>query len=296
MISTKVQTKKNETVITTSDTSQMHKKYLANNLFRTWTEQYVDSDTGKIIEVERSELVLERGTYLDVDQLAVIQFHLQAGDVKEVTVSNQKRLGHFGTGREVIPWQVTVQLDKKYKVILLARNIFQALDIVEDWAEIKFDQVFSICSAKEFKKHYFIFDDDVRLVLENGVEIPEDESEEIKHAVYSFYSVEVNATLGEDNERYFRFLVYARDVDNAKVLIEKFLRGIKDTSYADLMTFTDILIAEHLLQIKVMSATKVKCHSVIGLEFTRAYNTNQEEEPAEEEVIDIDLDLDEDDE
>ena len=285
----KIQTKKNETIITTSDTSQMHKKYLVNNLFRTWMEPFVDSDTGEIIEVERSELVLERGTYLDVDQLAVIQFHLQAGDVKEVTVSDQKRLGHFGTAWGLIPWQVTVQLGKKYKVILLAQNIFQALDIVEDWAELKFDQVFSICSAKEFKQHYFIFDDDVRMVLENGVEIPEDESEEIKHAVYSFYSVEVNAKLGEDNERYFRFLVYARDVDNAKMLIDKFLRGkVKETPYGQLIQFADVLAAEALLQINVISATKVKCHSVIGLEFTEAYNTKQEES-VEEEAIDLDI-------
>ena len=288
-MTSKIQTKKNETIITTSDTSQMHKKYLVNNLFRTWMEPFVDSDTGEIIEVERSELVLERGTYLDVDQLAVIQFHLQAGDVKEVTVSDQKRLGHFGTAWGLIPWQVTVQLGKKYKVILLAQNIFQALDIVEDWAELKFDQVFSICSAKEFKQHYFIFDDDVRMVLENGVEIPEDESEEIKHAVYSFYSVEVNAKLGEDNEKYFRFLVYARDVDNAKMLIEKFLRGkVRETPYGQLLPFVDVLAAEALLQINVITATKVKCHSVIGLEFTEAYNTKQEE-PVEEEAIDLDL-------
>ena len=82
MKTTKIQTKKNETVITTSDTSMMHKKYLVSDLFRKWMEPYVDSDTGKIIEIERTELVLKRGTYLDVDQLAVIQFHLQAGDVK----------------------------------------------------------------------------------------------------------------------------------------------------------------------------------------------------------------------
>ena len=288
-MTSKIQTKKNETIITTSDTSQMHKKYLVNNLFRTWMEPFVDSDTGEIIEIERSELVLERGTYLDVDQLAVIQFHLQAGDVKEVTVSDQKRLGHFGTAWGLIPWQVTVQLGKKYKVILLAQNIFQALDIVEDWAELKFDQVFSICSAKEFKQHYFIFDNDVRMVLENGVEIPEDESEEIKHAVYSFYSVEVNAKLGEDNERFFRFLVYARDVDNAKMLIDKFFRGkVKETPYGQLLPFVDVLAAEALLQINVITATKVKCHSVIGLEFTEAYNTKQEE-PVEEEAIDLDL-------
>ena len=292
MESKKIQTKLNETIITTSDTAQMYKKYLVNTLFRTWKEPYIDSDTGEIIEVERSEKVLERGTYLDVDQLAIISFHLQAGDVTEVTVSDQKRLGKFGTAWGVIPWCVTVQLGKKYKVILLARNIFQALDIVEDWAEQKFDQVFSISSAKEFKQHTLICDDTVRMVLENGTEIPENESEENKTAVYSFYSVEATARLGENNEKDFRFLVYARDVDHAKILIEKFLRGsIKETPYANLMSFADIVTAEMAIEINVTSATKVKCHSVIGLEFTEAYQKGPEDQE-EEEVIDLEIEED----
>ena len=84
-------------------------------------------------------------------------------------------------------------------------------------------------------------------------------------------------------------------MDNAKVLIEKFLKGkVKDTPYAQLMSFVDILAAEHMLQINVITATKVKCHSVIGLEFTEAYNTKPAED--EEEIIDLNIDPDTDEE
>ena len=65
---------------------------------------------------------------------------------------------------------------------------------------------------------------------------------------------------------------------------------VKDTPYAQLMSFVDVLAAEHMLQINVIAATKVKCHSVIGLEFTEAYNRQDDEE---EEVIDLDINTDE---
>lgn len=278
MESTKVQTKKNEVIITTSDTTQMHKMYLVDNLYRKWMEPFIDSDTGEVLEIERTELVLKRGTYLDVDQLAVIAFHLQCGDITEVTVSDQRRLGKFGTNWGVQPWCVTVQLDKKYKVILLAQNIFQALDIVEDWAELKFNHTFSITSAKEFKQHIFIFDDSVKLVMKNGVEVPENETEENKSAVYAFYSVEAQIKLGDEYEREYRFLVYAKDVDDAKLLIEKFMaEKVEDSAYKHQLGVVDTYIATQSVFIKVITATKVKCHSVIGLDFTTAYNPKPEE-------------------
>lgn len=115
MESTKVQTKKNEVIITTSDTTQMHKMYLVDNLYRKWMEPFIDSDTGEVLEIERTELVLERGTYLDVDQLAVIAFHLQCGDITEVTVSDQRRLGKFGTNWGVQPGVLLFSLTRNIK-------------------------------------------------------------------------------------------------------------------------------------------------------------------------------------
>lgn len=171
----KVQTRKNENIITTNVPEQMFGKYLVENLKRKWKEKFLDKDTGEVIEVERTEFVLERGTYLQADQLAVIQFHMQAGDIDgELKVSDQKRLAVFSTGWGLVPWCVTCRIsEKNHNFILLARNIFQALDIVTDYVELHYDKSFSITTARGFKSHIFLQDDTTRLQEEDGTEKPE---------------------------------------------------------------------------------------------------------------------------
>ncbi len=137
--------------------------------------------------------------------------------------------------------------------------------------ELHCDISFSITSAKEFKDHIFIFDDTVKLVEDNGVEKPETELDENKVYVYMFYSVEATAVLGEDNEKAYRFLVYARDVDDAKRIIEK-------SADENDLSLVDAYVAAESVVVNVTSATKVNCSGVIGREFTEAYNKPEEEE------------------
>lgn len=265
--------------MTTSNTDEMYGKYLVKPLFRKWYENFLDEDTGEVIQVERNEMVLEKGTYLMHDQLAVINFHLQAGDLSEVTVSDQKRCGVFSAGWGVQPWCVTAKLTKKHKYLLFARNIFQALEIAEDYLELHCDINFSLTSAKEFKDHIFIFDDTVKLVEHNGEEKPENELEEEKAYVYLFYSIEATAIWGDDREESHRFLVYAKDVDDAKKIIEKHIREkIRKETIRDEFTVMQAAMAQQTLEINITSATKVNCSGVIGLEFTEAYNKPEEEE------------------
>lgn len=279
MKTSKMLTCKDETVITTSDPSEMFGKYLVNTLFRKWYEPFIDDDSGEIIELEKCEPVLERGTYLDGEQIAVINFHMQAGDVTEVTVSDQKRLGKFATGFGVHPWSVTVLLRKRHKFLCLARNIWQAIEIVEDYCEQKFDIVFDIVSAKEFKQHIFIFDDTVKLVEDNGQVKTQTELDEESGAVYVFYSVEVAAEFGDGDKVDYRYLVYAKDVDDAKDLIEKDIRKKADAE--NLMYGLATHFSTDTIALTVKSAKQVNCSGVVGLEFTEAYcrnNDSSEEE------------------
>lgn len=270
----KTSTKLNENVFTTKSIEEMRGKYLVKDLFRKWNEPHIDEDTGEIIEVERTEVVLKRGTLLGVDQLAVISFHIAAGDITEVTCSDQKRLGTLSQGWSLNPWCVTVQLAKKHKFLLLARNIFQAMEIVTDYCEQKYDISFSITSAKEFKQHIFIEDDTVRLVMKEGVEVPEDEAENI---IRAFYSVDATITFDENDSRDFRFLVYAKEVDDAKMHIEKHIREKLDKEAdANFLGVADTYIAQTKLKIVVTSAKKINCSVVIGFDFTQAYNRKED--------------------
>lgn len=269
-------TRKDEVIITTSDPSEMLNKYLVNTLFRKWYEPFIDDDTGEVIEMERCEPVLERGTYLDSEKLAVINFHLQAGDVTEVTVSDQRRIGKFATGFGVHPWSVSVLLHKRHKFLCLARNIWQAIEIVEDYCEQKFDIVFDIVSAKEFKQHIFIFDDTVKMVEEDGQIKTQTEVDEERGVVYVFYSVEVTAEFGDGEKVDYRYLVYAKDVDDAKELIEKDIRKKADAE--NLMYGLASHFNTESIDLTVKSAKLVNCSGVVGLEFTEAYCREKEEE------------------
>ena len=278
MKTSKMQTRKDETVITTSDPSEMLGKYLVSTLYRKWMEPFVDEDSGEIMEIERYEPVLERGTYLEGEQIAVINFHMQAGDVTEVTVSDQKRIGKFATGFGVHPWCVTILLNKKHKYLLLARNIWQAIEIVEDYCEQKFDIVFDIVSAKEFKQHIFIFDDTVKMVEDNGQIKTQTEVDEERGVVYVFYSVEVIVKYSDNFAPDYRYLVYAKDVDDAKLLIEKDVRKRAEQEAQLYGTSFCESRAEGAIEIVVKQAKQVNCSGVIGLEFTEAYCRDKEEE------------------
>src|SRR6202051_4961310 len=45
---------------------------LAARVLRTWVEDFVDEDTGEVVSLERNEIVLERDTILDDDNIAMI--------------------------------------------------------------------------------------------------------------------------------------------------------------------------------------------------------------------------------
>ena len=75
-INEKVKTRKDEIRFKTDDPKRMLNKYICARVLKTWTEDFVDKDTGKITSVERNEVLFEKGTYIDREVLQKIQFFL----------------------------------------------------------------------------------------------------------------------------------------------------------------------------------------------------------------------------
>lgn len=73
--------------IRTSDPKEMAGKYLPRHAVKTWTEDFLDADTGEIITIERNQIVVERG-YIDAGKLQEIMFAIQSGDIDSVEVSD----------------------------------------------------------------------------------------------------------------------------------------------------------------------------------------------------------------
>ena len=72
----------------TSDPKEMLGKYLPSHALKTWTEDFLDEDTGETVSVERTQIVVERG-YISQEKLQQIQFAIQAGDIADVEVSEE---------------------------------------------------------------------------------------------------------------------------------------------------------------------------------------------------------------
>lgn len=65
-----LQTRLNQEVITTSDPRKMLGMYTAKRVLRTWTEDFIDQDTGEIVTIERNDMIMERGVLLTPEQVS----------------------------------------------------------------------------------------------------------------------------------------------------------------------------------------------------------------------------------
>ena len=79
-------------VTETNKPEEMLHKYLAESAVKTWTENFVDEDTGQTVPVERREVIFDRGTYIDESMLPKIMFSIQSEELKTVKVCENKPL------------------------------------------------------------------------------------------------------------------------------------------------------------------------------------------------------------
>ena len=79
-------------VTETNKAEEMLHKYLAESAVKTWTENFIDQDTGEKVPVERHEVIFDRGSYIDESLLPKIMFSIQSEELKTVKVCENKPL------------------------------------------------------------------------------------------------------------------------------------------------------------------------------------------------------------
>ena len=244
---TRVETRKDEIRVTTRDLKQMLNKYLVHNLFRKWTEDFMDQDTGEVVSIERNELILEAGTYLGKEECSTINFYMQEGSITEVEVSNQKRMAFENDRDALVPYIAQVMLDKKKKFLLKAQNIDQAREIVKDYTELNFKGLYRITLLKEFDYCTILVDKlSVTPIDEIGklaIEFSDLYSEEQIKALMGegeedipepkFYNIEARIILTgpkeEDKEETNQtFVVETYNAERAMLIINKYLNDKQD--------------------------------------------------------------------
>ena len=77
-------------VIETNKPDEIFHKYLAESAVKTWTEDFVDEDTGKTMSIERREVIFDCGTYIDESVFPKIMFSIQSEELKTVKVCDKR--------------------------------------------------------------------------------------------------------------------------------------------------------------------------------------------------------------
>jgi len=209
-----------EDIIFTAEPQQMHGKYVAEDLNRTWkeVEEKTDPKDGHKFnaEVEKKELILKRGTLLDADNIQVVQFHLQAGDITGVYCSAiQRRAILASPPAWQKPWKIQVENSvkpTKHTVILYAKTVTDALAITAEYMERTYDGIFTFKSVGNFDSATFVAPKPRE--LKEGEKAPE----------LNFYQISISARWRDDNdEQNGTIILQSENVDEALAVIEKII-------------------------------------------------------------------------
>lgn len=236
-----VETKKSEVREITSDISRMKGKYLVYDLKRSWREDFLDEGSGEVVSIERKELIYERGTLLQAEELSRIQFFMDEGSISEVEVSNQKRMSYEFKNTYIYPYMAQVDVEnKKKKFLMLASSVDNALEIVKDYVELNYTGRYQVSMVKEYENHIIIVDtmlkkplDDVtKLALDEELYSREERDQILKGDdentpdTLKFYKIKARVSFSDEenkDEIFQSFIVNTYTAERAIMLINDFL-------------------------------------------------------------------------
>lgn len=282
-----IETRKTEQRYVTSDPAKMLNMYLAKGVYKTWNENFIDEATQETITIERNELLFTRGTLIDQDTLAQIRFSMEADGIKEVEVSNQKRMAFENENKCLYPYIAQAQIDdKKYKFLLYATGLENVIAILKDYIELNYQSGFTLTMAKEFDSCIILTDNlkerKVDSVSESYLKDKisseeyldaidtEDTEEESKPNEKKFYQIETKVTFDDEEERTQTFVVHTFNVDRAMMLISHWLKN-KEEEYEKQAKEKGHEYEKKDIHTSIESAKPIPVGRFIPREFSMAY-------------------------
>lgn len=277
-----IETRKTEQRYVTSDPAKMLNMYLAKGVYKTWNENFIDEATQETITIERNELLFTRGTLIDQDTLAQIRFSMEADGIKEVEVSNQKRMAFENENKCLYPYIAQAQIDdKKYKFLLYATGLENVIAILKDYIELNYQSGFTLTMAKEFDSCIILTDNlkerKINSVSEEYLDETDsdetdsdDTEEESKPNEKKFYQIETKVTFDDEEERTQTFVVHTFNVDRAMMLISHWLKN-KEEEYEKQAKEKGHEYEKKDIHTSIESAKPIPVGRFIPREFSMAY-------------------------
>lgn len=282
------ETRKTELRYVTSDPKKMLNMYLAKRVLKTWTEDFVDESTGKVVSIERNEILFERGTLIDQDVLTQIRFCMEADGIKEVEVSNQKRMAFENENKCLYPYIAQAQIgDKKYKFLLYATGLDNVIAILKDYIELNYQSGFTLTMAKEFDSCIILTDNlkerkvdsASEAYLKNEISSEEyldamdsenTENEKPKPDEKKFYQIGTKVVFDDEEERIQTFVVHTFSVDRAMMLITHWIKN-KEDEYEKQAKEKGYEYEKREIHTSIESAKPIPVGRFIPREFSMAY-------------------------
>lgn len=215
-------TRKDAVVFESSEPAEMVGFYLAEPLQNTWQEDFIDSDTGEVVSINRCELIMRRGEYISPEQAERISFYIQSGDITTpIKLTNQRRQAEEYNTASLKPYKVSATINsKRHKFILEAQTVELAIEVARDWIELNYKGDFTITGANALS-NVILLNSNMERFNDKG------ETEEIigtgeaDGETTRYYMAEAEVIVsyfGEEDtdEHKFTFIVKTLDVDTAK--------------------------------------------------------------------------------
>lgn len=297
-----LESRKSEIRFITDDPKKMLGKWVARRALKTWTEECRDSDTGEIVEIERTEVLLERGTYIDQPMLSTISFMMQEGSLAQVEVSNQNRQGIQLVNTSLFPYKAVARIEDRRRTFLLyATSVANALLILTDYIELNCKGRFSISKVEEMEYCVVIVDryksaDECRCELDTAylkgeisledfaeatcdsiadgnpdVTVPKDETKDMK-----FYQIGAHVVLHNEKEGNVEedhtFIVQTISAVRANMLIEKYLRDRQEERYLESLDHPDRTFVRYDIHSFIEESKIIPIGCFIPADFSKVYS------------------------
>ena len=300
-----VESRKTECRYITDDPKRMLGKWVVRRVFKTWVEECQDKDSGEIVEIQRDDVLIEKGTYIDEKQLASIEFFMRSGDIKEIEVSNQNRQGILQANTSLYPYKAAARInDKRSTFLLYATSVANALVILADWIELNCRGEFSVTEIKEmdyckiltdrlksakacryeldiaYLKGEIPMDTFVKATCDNiangnpDAESAEDDSG--KPPRQNFYQICAHVVLHHDKEgdqeEDHTFIVQTVSAVRANMLIEQYLRDKQEERYLESLSHPDRTFVKYEIHSFIEEAKIIPIGFFIPESFSLVYH------------------------
>lgn len=298
----KTETRLSEIRFKTSDLKRMLNKYIVRTVTHKWQEKYFDTQTGENTEITRTEILFDKGTFIDEKVLSSIQFYKDTGKLTDpVEVSNQKRLAHTGPRHSLYPYKVVAGIAGKRKTFLLyAVSVSNAIAICSDFIELNFEGYFNIVSVSAMEYCTILVDNlknpvkktDLDIAyLKNEMSLEEfaeatvnaiengntDLEEESTKETRRFYQISARILLKDinqveaDEEKKGLFIVHTYSAVRANMIIEKYLHDEQQLRYEESKKHPDRTFVMHDIYSLIEESKIIAASSFIPKEFSLAY-------------------------